>query len=122
MTEEEAEKVDRAKETVTEVAGETLETAEEVILHHKQALLGEWDSAVDVWAMQAETWAGKCTICRIRKGSRVKHNWRECPLYEEECARVEAAHTEMEGGMLSIDSVARFEGSCPGCTISRDSC
>lgn len=122
LTEEEAEKSEPEQWIVKQVAGERVDVVEVVILQHKQALLGEWESAVDVWAMQAETWAGKCAICRIRKGSRIKHDWRECPTYEDECAKVEVAHAEMEGGVLSIDSLARFEGRCPGCTNARDSC
>lgn len=122
LTEHEAEQVDREQTAVEEVAGERLAVAEDVILQHKQSLLDEWETAEDVWAMQAETWAGKCTICRIRKGARVKHDWRECPVHGGDVARVELAHTEVEKGVLSIESGAHLEGQCPECQRLRNEC
>ena len=94
----------------------------DVMLQHKQALLEGWVLAEEVWQLQAETWARKCGICRIREGRRVKHDWRGCPAYPQDREMVEQAHREVEQGMLSVDEEEVLEGRCGGCDMSRTSC
>ena len=98
------------------------EVVSDVVLQHKQGLLDEWVAAEDVWELQAETWARKCVICRIREGRRVKHDWRECPSYPEDRERVEKAHQEVEKGILSVDGAEELEGRCGECLQSKTRC
>lgn len=94
----------------------------EVVLQHKQGLLEEWEWEDEVWQLQADTWAKKCTICRIRDGRRVKHDWRECTVYPQDRAAVEEAHKEVEKGILSVKHEQEMNGMCGGCGVSRTRC
>lgn len=62
------------------IAGDLREVIDDVVLQHKQALLEEWESAERMRDMQVETWVGGCTICRIRGGQHLEHNWRRWQL------------------------------------------
>jgi predicted phage gp36 major capsid-like protein len=46
----------------------------DVVTHHKQRILDEWDEPDDIWTIQAELWAETCTICRIREGVWARHD------------------------------------------------
>ena len=94
----------------------------DVVLQHKQALLEEWESAEDIWQLQADIWVGKCTICRIRSGQHAAHDWRSCVAHTEDREAVEEAHREVERGLLSGHSVEGMIGRCGACGDLRTEC
>ncbi len=108
---------ERKEETVDDK-----EVVSDVVLQHKQGLLEEWGLAEEVWQLQAETWAEGCTICRIRGGKQVSHDWRDCGAYAEDRDKVEEAHKEVEKGILSGSSVEEMYGGCEGCEGRRTDC
>ena len=112
--------VSEGKDGVEGVDGRDVES--DIVLQHKQALLEEWELAEEVWQSQADMCAGKCTICRIRSGRHVAHDWRDCEGFSNDREAVEEAHKQVERGMLSGHSVEKLLGRCGECQAPRTEC
>jgi hypothetical protein len=96
----------------------------DVVTHHKQRILDEWDEPDDIWTMQAELWAETCTICRIREGVWARHDWRVCRENEDD---VEAVHRSYVGVAEHLEEWTSKEqvglgGRCVGCDRGRMEC
>lgn len=123
--EEQAAKVVVEKEAEEEKCKEEEEVVLDVMLQHKQRILDEWQCPDEIWVMQAETWAGKCGICRVREGRRIRHGWRDCPAHPQDRLAVREAYTEVIVA-LEADGATHREGMflavCPGCSAPRWMC
>lgn len=96
----------------------------DVVTHHKQRILDEWDEPDDIWTMQAELWAEACTICRIRDGVWAKHNWRWCGEHQEDVEAVQEAYVGVAKHLESWTSNQQtgFNGWCRGCGRGKVEC
>jgi hypothetical protein len=103
---------------------ESKEVMFDVLTHHKQRVLDEWEEPDNMWTMQAELWVEACTICRIRKGIWAKHDWRECREHEED---VEAVRRAYDGVILYSElwtgkTQTGLNSQCPRCKCGRIYC
>lgn len=103
-------------------AGESEEVISVVLLQHKERILDEVSSASVIWQLQAESWARRCTICRVRDGRRRSHDWRDCDTYPEDREAVRKAHGQVQTGTLSMENAGNINGTCGLCTRTRQHC
>ena len=102
--------------------GESEDVMSEILLQHKQRIIDEIPTTDEIWQLQAESWAGWCTICRVRDGRRRSHDWRDCDMYPGDRDAVGEAHGEVQTGTLSMENAANMGGFCGLCTRTRQYC
>ena len=102
--------------------GESEEVVADVMLQHKERILDEVPTTDDVWYWQAELWAKRCKICRIREGVGRRHDWRVCPKYPGDCDVVRKVHMEVKIGTGMLENVGQMNGYCKGCNLMKQGC
>jgi len=98
----------------------------DVLTHHKQRMLDEWEGPDEIWTMQAELWAEACAICRIREGTWADHEWQMCGRHQDDVEAVRRAHdgvVEYSELWTTRSREVGFVGRrYVGCKRSRDRC
>lgn len=110
-------------ETKKEDGGEASEVVADVLLQHKERILDEIATTDAIWDLQAELWAKKCKICRIRTGRGRIHDWRDCERFPEDREAVRKTHEDVGRGMSGVENAGQMGGGfCGGCKNSKQRC
>ena len=94
-------------------------------MRKKLRSLGEFDMNDKLLNTHAETWAGICPICRIRRGERREHSWWSCPEGSDDVAAMQKVHDGMSRALRSSQvgkGSVPIKGSCPDCQLPRNMC